>query len=341
MSRIISVLALTLALSACWDGKADSSADASPVALVALGRAHEADIAQQVTLYGDIERSGDNQMVLAAPIEAVVASINAPMGTAVAAGQVVARLRPSPASLAQISAARADATAEEQALARTRRLRSAGLASDADVEAARSRAAAASALAASYNQRDAALVMRAPKAGFVDLTGASAGDLVQPGAAIATLSRAGKVQARFGIDPSLIRSLSIGERIEIQPSDGSPPFDSRISSLSPVAQQQSRLASILVDIPASRNLAVGQPLAARVAVRTARAGIAVPYPALLDDGGQSFVFVVKAGIAHRHDVVTGASDGAQIAITKGVAAGDEVVIAGGTGVEDGMKVRTK
>ena len=329
-----------LALAAC-SGSADEATNPAPVALVSLGKATTGDIAQSVTVYGEVERGGDGQIVLAAPVEAKVLSIDAPAGTAVAIGTVVARLQASPVSQAQARAAGVDATAAQQALARAQRLRADGLASDADVEAARARATAASALTASFSQRGAGLILRAPHAGYVDTTGASAGDIVQPGAAIATLSRAGVVKARFGVDPALARSLASGSSLEVHPGDGSPPFSVPIRSVSPVANAQTRLATILVDIPAERGLGAGQPLSARVVTRAASAAVTVPYSALLDDGGQPFVFVVKDGVAHRRDVEVGASDGTSAAIRKGVAPGDLVIVVGATAVEDGMKVRTK
>lgn len=341
MTRAAILLPFLLGLAACSGSNADETAGTTPVALVSLGKAGTGNIAQSVTLYGEIERGGDSQIVLSAPVEATVVSINAPAGSAVAAGTVLARLRASPASQAQFRAASADASAAQQALARAQRLRADGLASDADVEAARSRTAAASALAASFNERSASLTLRAPSAGFVDATGASAGDLVQPGAAIVTLSRSGAVKARFGIDPARARGLAAGSPIEVHPGDGSPPFVVPITSISPVAHAQTRLASILVQIPAQQGLAAGQPLSARVVTRTSSAAVIVPYAALLDDGGQPFVFVVKDGVAHRRNVETGASDGKQAAVLKGVSDGELVVTDGATGVEDGMKVRTR
>lgn len=341
MTRTLPILPLLVFLAACSGGSVDESGNVTPVALVALDTAVTGDIAQTVALYGEIERGGESQIVLSAPVEAKVVSIEAPAGSAVASGAIVARLRASPASQAQFRAATADATAAQQALARAQRLRTDGLASDADVEAARSRAAAASALTASFNERSANLILRAPHAGFVDATGASAGDLVQPGAAIATLSRSGPVRARFGIDPALARNLAVGSPIEVHPGDGSPPFVVPIASISPVAHAQTRLASVLVDIPAQKGLAAGQPLSARVVTRASPAATTVPYAALLDDGGQPYVYVVKDGVAHRRDVQTGASDGKRAAVLKGVNDGEQVIVEGATGVEDGMKVRTK
>lgn len=341
MKCALLILPLVTFLAACSGSASDEGAAATPVALVKLGKAATGDIAQSVTLYGEVDRGGDSQIVLAAPVEATVVSIETPAGSAVAVGQIVARLRASPGSQAQLRAASADATSASQALARAQRLRADGLASDADVETARSRSAAAAALAASLNQRSASPTLRAPHVGFIDATGASAGDLVQPGAAIATLSRSGALKARFGIDPGLARSLAPGSPIEIHPGNATRPFVVPIASISPVAQAQTRLASVLVTIPAQQGLAAGQPLSARVVTRAARAAITIPYAALLDDGGQPFVFVVKDGVARRRDVKVGASDGSSAAILSGVADGEPVVIDGATGVEDGMKVRTR
>lgn len=113
--------------------------------------------------------------------------------------------------------------------------------------------------------------------------------LVQPGAAIATLSRSGAVKARFGIDPTRARELAAGSPIEVHPGDGTPPFVVPITSISPVAHTQTRLASVLIQIPAQQGLAAGQPLSARVVTRTSNAAVIVSYAALsMMAGSRSF-----------------------------------------------------
>ena len=67
--------------------------------------------------------------------------------------------------------------------------------------------------------------------------------------------------------------------------------------------------------------------------------VSVPYVALLDDGGQPFVFIVKNGIAHRRDVVVANEGEDGVSLTSGITVGEQVVTAGGTGLEDGIKVR--
>jgi RND family efflux transporter MFP subunit len=334
------LLALLVATAGCSGGE-DEGNGGTPTALVKLAPASRSAISESVTLYGEVERGGQNQAMLVAPVEAQVEAITAPAGSAVRAGQLVARLKPSPASAAQIASAKADAASAEQALARANRLKADGLASDADVETARAAAAGASALARSLAQRVGQLALRAPHAGYVETVGASPGDLVQAGTVIATLSGTGSMQARFGIDPALARKLKPGSALRIEPSDGSANFSVPIKSVSLAADPQTRLGSVSVSIPASRHLAPGLPLTAEAQVASVANVVTVPYSALLDDGGQPYVFVVSKGVAHRKDVQTGPTGGDRVAILKGLADGEIVVTVGNSALEDGMKVRTK
>ena len=61
---------------------------------------------------------------------------------------------------------------------------------------------------------------------------------------------------------------------------------------------------------------------------------------LLDDGGETFVYVVTKGVAKRHVVDVGAEENGIVEIRSGLAVGTVVVTSGGTALQDGMKVRT-
>ncbi|GAA4778576.1 efflux RND transporter periplasmic adaptor subunit [Stakelama sediminis] len=334
------VFACLISLSACSGGGAQDNSP-TPVALVSLGTAQKQAVAQSMTLYGSVETGAEAQYTLSAPVEAIVAAIAAPVGTPVHRGQLVVRLRPSPTTQAQLIQARSDAQTASEALARAQRLRSDGLASDADVESARKAAQSAQAMLASLTSQTNGLALRAPGAGFVQSVTANPGNLVSAGTTIATISRRGTLRARFGVSPAVAGKLSPGTVLTIRASDGSPPFDAPILSVDPTVDPQTRLASVYIRVPQALHFGPGQTLTATVPVTQAGSDVTVPYAALLNDGGQAYVYVVRNGIAHRHDVQTGASGPKRVAILSGVAAGDKVVIAGGTGVEDGMKVRTR
>lgn len=328
-------------LAACSGGTGESDNQATPVALVSLGIASKGSVQQMLTLYGAVQKDSTAQYALSTPVEAIVADIAKPVGSAVWTGDVVARLEASPTSRAAMTSAASAAKATKQAYARAQRLRADGLASDADVESARNAAAAAQAQQAAMTKSASDLMLRARTAGYVETVPVNPGDLLAPGSTVATLTRSGSQRAGFGIDPQAAAKLSPGTRIQISAGSGGTALIVPIESINTTVNPQTRLASVYARIPASAHVGPGQPLTAQVALAIRSDALAIPYGALLDDGGQPYVYVVEKGVAHRHDVVTGPSNGARIVIEKGVSPGDQVVTAGGTALEDGMKVRTK
>jgi len=332
---------LCLSIAAC-SGAADDAGNAdAPVALVTLARVDRESLAPQTTVYGAAEPGPMGKLSLTAPVEAVVASIDAPVGTAVTRGQVVARLAASPTTRVDLTKAASDASAATAAFARAQRLRGDGLASNADVETAAAAAKSANALRASLSARSAGLTLRAPATGVVDTVGVTVGDLVQPGAAVASVSRAADPRVRFGVDAATARSLKPGMALTIAASAARPALTVSIQSVDPIADPQTRLYAVFATIPAGSGIAIGEALTAAIGTRAATSSPSIPYAALLDDAGQPFVYVVAGGVAHRHDIVLGPTGGDRIAVTRGVKPGDSIVVEGGTALEDGMKVRTK
>ena len=338
--RTIGAFSVLVLLAACSSAPPVKPAD--PVALVSTARVAQGSIAETVTLYGAAESGTAARTGLVAPIEAIVVAIDAPVGTPVSRGQVIVRLTPSPIARLDLTRADTEARLASAALGRAERLRADGLVGNAEVETARAAARAASATRASLSARTGALVLRAASAGFVDTITPSIGDLVPAGGVVVvTIAKAGDLRARFGVDPALARRLGRGARLQILPAGGGSPFSAPVQSVVPVVDPLTRLASVYTLIPATASIGAGETLTASIQISEAATALTIPYAALLDEGGQPFVFVVERGVAHRRDVTTGPASGDQIAILKGVSSGEVIVISGGTALEDGMKVRTK
>jgi RND family efflux transporter MFP subunit len=333
------ILGLSLLASAC-SGAGETDNAAEPIALVRLAPATQGASAQQITLYGAAESGPSGRLALVSPAEAKVVAIDAPVGTPTKAGQVVVRLAASPTMRAEAARAASDASAASKALARAMRLRADGLMSDADVETARAAAASAGALRASFDARAGDLTLRAAAAGVVDNVAVAPGELLQPGAAVASITRMGDVRVRFGVDADTARSIRLGMTLRIAGAGGRPPVSIAVESISPVVDPQTRLASVFGRAPAGSGIVAGQTLTAVIDIDRGP-GLSIPYSALLDDAGQSYVYVVAGSVAHRRDVVTQPASGDRVTILKGVRPGDQVVVEGGTALEDGMKVRTK
>lgn len=333
------ITGLALCLAAC--SSADTASEPAPVALVKLAPVGMAGAAEQITVYGAAELGPAGKMSLVAPAEAKVVAIVAPVGTRVAQGQVVVRLAASPTTRADAAKAANDAAAADKALARAIRLRGDGLASDADVETARAAAASANALRASFAAKAGDLILRAPAAGVIDTVAVATGDLLQTGAAVASITRAGDMRVRFGVDPGTVRSVRAGQTLTVAGTGPRAPMDVTIESVSPAVDPQTKLAAIFARIPATSGIVAGETLTATIDVGSSANALSVPYAALLDDGGQPYVYVVASGVAHRRDLAIMPSSGDRVAVTKGLRPGDQIVVEGGTALEDGMKVRTK
>src|SRR5262249_52469859 len=144
--------------------------------------------------------------------------------------------------------------------------------------------------------------------------------------------------ARLGVDPVLAPRIHPGQAIRIAPAAGGSPIAATVVGVDPQLDPATRLASVFVRLPGA-GLAAGVPLRAALSVGATASGITIPYAALLDDGGRSYVFVVKDGVAHARTVSPGNSAGDRIQILGGLQPGERVVTEGGTALEDGMKVR--
>ncbi len=331
-------LPLLLLLGACGT----TTPEAAPPAAVAEVQIAPATMAlsnETVTVYGAAEVNAGGIHVLATQGEAILVTIVAPNGTAVRAGQIIATLRPSATGFLDAAKAKSEAHAANATLARAIRLRSDGLASDVEVDAARALATAANAMVASVGERNGSLTLRAPVTGTVGAITARPGDLVAAGTAVAIVAAQGDLRVRFGVEPQLAQRVRAGQPLKIEPLSGGTPIDVIVVGVDPQTDATTRLASVYAKLPPAYAAGPGEPFRAVLAVGAAKAGLSIPYTALLDDGGKPYVFVVEKGVAHHRDVVPGSASGDRIAIVSGLAPGLQVVTEGGTALEDGMKVR--
>lgn len=328
-------------LQACSSQSASDAQSKEPAALVKTAPAIVGPVETRLRLYGAADGGTAANRSLAPLVEAILVRIEAPVGTRVPRNGIVARLQPSPASALDVARARADAAAAVSQFARMRRLRSDGLASDADVESARLAAQSSQALTSSLALRQSSLVLRAPFAAIVNAVNASPGDTIAPGATIATLVPASATRAKFGIDPEEARLVRAGEPFSILDASGTVKFSVPIQSVDPGVDPVTRLAAVYVMLPSNAAIGSGEPLIGEVAIQTSNSLPTIPYGAILSDAGQPYVFVVRNGTARRVNIVIGAASKTTAAVMSGIKAGDVVVTDGGTALDDGMKVRLK
>ncbi|MEP9360384.1 efflux RND transporter periplasmic adaptor subunit [Sphingomonas sp. KR3-1] len=340
MMRMTALLPLAL-LAGCGGPAADGGeeAKAEPVAQVKTAPAELGATASEVAVYGVAEAGPGGEHALVAPAEAIVDRIVSPNGTAVRDGQVILTLRPSRATATDLAKAASDAQAADAALARAKRLRADGLVSDAEVETARAAGQVAHATLGNLGMSRGGVALRAPVSGVVQGLTAKNGDQLAAGTTAAVVVAQGNLRARLGVDPALVQRVHPGQPLQLQSVSGDARASVTVAGVDGQVDATTRLSAVYANLPAAFPVAPGEALRGSLVLAQQASGITIPYAALLDDGGKSYVFVVKGGVAHQQDVLPGSSSGDRIRILNGLAQGDRVVTEGGTALEDGAKVR--
>ncbi len=328
---------LAASLAGCSSDPADENA-AKPVASIQTAIAASGSVAQTVPLYGIAEPASGAETAITVPAEARLTHLLVTNGMHVDAGQTIATMSASPASQLEAAKAGVDAATSAAALARTKRLRADGLASDADLEAAQSAAHAAALTRDNLAARIGKLTLRAPLRGNVEGLTAHEGDLVPMGTTLARVVSGNRLRARFGISPALARSLHAGMPLAIMQRTRDTRLMTTVQSVDPVIDPATRQASLIALLPAGNAVSPGEIVEASVDIAGADSGVTVPYAALIDEGGESFVYVIENGVAHRRPVTVAQATDTMLAITKGLKSGERVAISGGTALDEGMKV---
>jgi RND family efflux transporter MFP subunit len=223
-------------------------------------------------------------------------------------------------------------------------------AATAGSEAARARvdAAAAELRAAEIAFEDCTLV--APIDGVVLGRKIEVGTLASPGQPAFVLADVSRLEAVFGVPAEEIGHLTLGDSLPVR-IEGWRPFRAQITALSPSADAESRVFQVEVAIPNPQNeLRTGMivtVLVPRGAGSLARAAtVVVPLGAIVRSSREADayeVFVLEDSgssvRARRRPVRLGDLAGDDVTVEHGLVAGEQIVGAGATLLQDGEAVR--
>ena len=191
--------------------------------------------------------------------------------------------------------------------------------------------------------------VRSPLTGWVLERDVEIGSLVGTGTQAFVLADTHLVKASFGVPDTRVNQVKLGAMQTITTTSFPGEFRGRITAVSPSADPKSRVFSVEVTIPnpddrlkpgmiASLTLGGGglEPIAATV----------VPLSAVVRSTQQPngfAVFVVSAqngkSVVHERSVEIGDTLGNMISVTKGVKAGESIVITGATLVKEGEEIK--
>jgi membrane fusion protein (multidrug efflux system) len=186
------------------------------------------------------------------------------------------------------------------------------------------------------------LVIRAPFAGVTGFRRVSLGGLVNPGSIITTLDDISSIKLEFTVPQSFLKNLRPGLQVTATADGlGGQEFLGTVTAIDSRIDPVSRAVAVRAELPNESNvLRPGLFMSVRLQA-AAQPSIVVPESALMPIEGKTFVFVVKDGNAERREVQTGGREPGLVVITRGVQAGEQVIVEGMQRVREGAPVQAE
>lgn len=308
----------------------------APVEVVAAATGRVAD---QVEALGTLAA---NESVAVAPeVAGRITAFRFREGETVEQGAVLVELDATIAR-SELTQAQANLSLAEDTFERNRTLVQRGAGTQVNLEQATAQLATARANVAAAEARLEKLTVQAPFRGVIGLRSVSIGTIVQPGQAIATLAGIDPVKVDFGVPELFLSAVRVGQTVDVSV-DAVPGrrFQGQVYAIDPVVDPAGRALRLRATIPNPDGL-LRPGLFARVNLTTGVRddAVLVPEAALVaaTTGGGQAVYVVREGRASLTNVRTGRRTEGRVEIVEGVAAGDQVVVAGQLTLRDGAAV---
>lgn len=346
----------TLAIAACGGGEAapsDSATVATTVGTENIAIVTSGTIESGPTVSGTI--LPEREASVRAQVGGSVLQIYQDQGQAVRAGQTLARVDAGGlqdvflSARSGVTSAANNADIARRELERAEKLLAAGAIAERDIEQARRNSIAASAALADARARLATAqkqvgntVVTSPINGVVSERAVSAGDVVQPGAAMFTVVDPRSMRLEGAVPAEQLSQVRLGAPVTFTV-NGYPgrTFTGRVTRVNPTADPATRQVRIVISIPNAEGRLVGGLFATGRLASESRTGMVVPVTAVDSRMNTPAVFRVKGGRVERVPVQLGIRDeGAErIEIQSGVQVGDTLLLGAAQGITPGTVVR--
>lgn len=351
------IVCLVLSLVSGCSRSGESSAAERPAVAVEVSRVAPGDLQETISVVGTLAAKFQGEVK--AEYSGVVTDVYVTEWVHVSRGALLARFdRREAESVAKAAtAARMQATVAatraQRELERTLQLRAAGLATQQNLDDARTAAEAAEAqLGAAKAQEEMAQTkllktdVRAPIDGVIAERIVNPGSYVQNMGSESTMFRIvdnRRLELTVSVPSTQIAAVKLGQPLSFT-TDAFPSrtFRGRVSFINPSAEESSRTVKVVALVDNTDGALKSGLFAKGAIIVGERKGVLrVPRTAMVtwDPATRTgILFVVNADRAQRKNVSTGAASGDEVEISSGLASGETVITRGGFNLRDGDRV---
>ncbi len=184
----------------------------------------------------------------------------------------------------------------------------------------------------------------APATGQVAQRDARVGDVSSPSTKLFTIIQNGRLELLLKVPETDLKQIRPGQSVKITSDTNSKlSIEGKVREIEPLVNEESRQATVKVDLPAEGSLRPGMFLRAAITTSAAQ-GLTVPSKAVLPQpDGSSIVYRVQGnGTVKAQPVKLGEiMSGDRVEIKSGLSMGDRVVVKGAPFLKDGDKVEVR
>jgi HlyD family secretion protein len=205
-----------------------------------------------------------------------------------------------------------------------------------------SRVALANRTAGDLERRVAALTLRAPFAGIVSGLPRHAGERVEAGQVVASVTDPAHIRVRARVDEPDLPRIAAGQPISVT-FDGLPNrrWPGRVTAVAAGLRDDSgrRVGDVLGEISnPDRTLPPNASVNVSIIAGQKDGALVIPRAALQRSGENRWIWVWESGRARRRDVSVGLLGLADAEVTSGLKEGERVILPGGGALSDGARV---
>jgi len=318
--------------------EAGSDADAKPPIPVQVSRVETGTIASYLSASANLVP--ENEVAVLAEAEGRVIALKVEEGDHVAAGQVLARLDPAEAEIA-LNKAHVRATNSELAFARAAETKDQGLISQEEFDRLKMEHEVARQEVAEAEHRLGKTSIIAPFAGRITERRVNLGQHLQPGADLFRIADFDPLIARIYLPERDVMSLREGRTVRIMlAADHAVAFDGAIRQISPVVDTAT--GTVKVTVEARRPPVTVRPgafVTVDIVREQHREAVLVPRESVIRELRSAHVFIRDGAQAAKRPVTLGIEEEEMVEVLDGLAAGDEVIVAGQGGLKPGARIK--
>jgi RND family efflux transporter MFP subunit len=339
----VAASSLAFATSACAraDASATNGADTTAAVPVVIATVTPSTRAWSTTASGIVQ--ANTSVDVAFQVPGKVVTVGPDEGQSVRAGQEIATLDPTDYRLAvEQASAQADRAARDRD--RNQPLLASGGIAPADMDHLESGARQSAAVAGLAKKRLADTRLTAPLSGIIARRAVEIGATVASGQPAFTIVNLDPVRVRIGVPEADVGHVSEGAAATVRIPALDASFSGRVSLIGVVADPTTRSYTVEISVPnPARRLRAGMVAEATITTGQTTTATIIPATAVVHDGGvngATIVYLLDRDDArvHARRVATGAAHGDSLEITSGIAATDQVVVAGQQRLRDGASV---